>query len=499
MDSILLDRYQILQSLNSGGFGETFLAIDLQSANQKKVVLKSLKSNHHEITPEISEKLFLKEASVLEELGSNCTQIPSLYAYISQENKYYLVQEYIEGKNLLELGIITSSQCISILSSLLDTLEYIHKKNIIHRDIKPENIIIRQSDRLPVLIDFGAVKETMGSLNTSISSTVPSIVIGTQCFMAPEQSSDRTVFSSDLYALGLSMIYSLTGKLPQEFSSDPITGELEWQDNLEVDLDNNLQKVLTKATQMDIASRYPTAEAMSKDLHFKTSHNVASLYTNNSETFFAQTQENNSPQSLVSTKVATNNNNTTSSVDKDSLEQKKTILIVGLFLTVATLLTYIFVSSNQNNEYQSKLAQIEQQKAEIQAQLAQQLQISEENQTKSQKAEQLRIDVEKKWRREEQLRKQAQKEVKKLRLINSIIGEPENPDKKITGVVGGTPGRKNIRSGPGTNNQIIGRAYTGDTLQIIGGGEKVGNYIWYQIYHPQSNTKGWMASQLVDF
>lgn len=227
MTEILCERYQILNSLGSGGFGETFLAVDLHSPTQRKVVVKALKSVNHNTSSEIIEKLFLKEAQVLEELGQNCPQIPTLYAYFCQDEKYYLVQEYIEGKNLSQLGIVSSDRCLTILTSLLDTLKYVHSKNIIHRDIKPENIIIRDSDGLPVLIDFGAVKETMGSFITSSGSKLSSVVIGTRGFIAPEQSMGRSVFSTDLFALGLTMIYSLTGKYPVELPSNNLTGELE--------------------------------------------------------------------------------------------------------------------------------------------------------------------------------------------------------------------------------------------------------------------------------
>lgn len=125
MENILGDRYKILNQLGSACFGETFLAEDLQTSPPAKVVIKSLKPIHHQTTAEITEKLFRKEASVLKDLGSHCPQIPTLNDYFCQNDHYYLVQEYIEGKNLTQMGIINSEQCLSILSSLLDTLKYI--------------------------------------------------------------------------------------------------------------------------------------------------------------------------------------------------------------------------------------------------------------------------------------------------------------------------------------------------------------------------------------
>ncbi len=222
MNVQLLDRYEIVKSLGSGGFGDTFLAKDTQIPSQKLVVIKRLKpaNANSNTSTELIQKLFEKEASVLEDLGEHNSQIPKLYSYFSNDNEFYLVQEYIQGVSLNEIAPIGSEQAKTILSSLLTTLKYIHSKGIIHRDIKPENIILRDSDHLPVLIDFGAVKETMGVVTLGSGSTVSSVVIGTRGFMAPEQSSGRSVFSTDLYALGLTIIYTLTKKLPVEFSSD---------------------------------------------------------------------------------------------------------------------------------------------------------------------------------------------------------------------------------------------------------------------------------------
>jgi len=174
MVNLLLNRYEIVESLGSGGFGETFLARDLQIPSQRLVVVKKLKPANasQNTSTELIAQLFEKEAAVLEELGNDCSQIPKLYSYFSDNDEFYLVQEYIKGKSLSTVGMIGTEQAKTILSSLLNTLKYIHSKGIIHRDIKPENIILRDGaprsgslrDHLPVLIDFGAVKETMGMM-----------------------------------------------------------------------------------------------------------------------------------------------------------------------------------------------------------------------------------------------------------------------------------------------------------------------------------------------
>ena len=128
MANLLLNRYEIVDSLGSGGFGETFLARDTQMQSQRLVVVKKLKPANasQNTSTDLIATLFEKEAAVLEELGNHSSQIPKLHSYFSENDEFYLVQEYIEGKSLSQVGAIGTEQAKTILSSLLNTLKYIH-------------------------------------------------------------------------------------------------------------------------------------------------------------------------------------------------------------------------------------------------------------------------------------------------------------------------------------------------------------------------------------
>ena len=350
MNTISLDRYQLLHSLGSGEFGETFLATDLHSPTQKKVVIKSLKPFHNQSSSEIIEKLFLREVSVLEDLGSHSTQIPTLDAYFCHDNQYYLVQEYIEGKNITELGVISSQQCCSILLSLLDTLKYVHSKNIIHRNIKPENIIIRDRDQLPVLTDFGAIKETMGHYVISTDSTLSSVVVMTRGFMAPEQSAGRAVFSTDIYALGLTMIYTLTGKLPIELPTHNITGELDWQ-SFVPNLDDQLRTVLEKSTKLEISKRYPTVEDMYKDLH-QTSSNTVKV-----KPVVSNQPPEITPSSSNTSKTVVSFTETVKQEKKSSSYNSRVIILVSILIFLGVLGGFFLIQQKQLAKMEARLEQ----------------------------------------------------------------------------------------------------------------------------------------------
>ncbi|NEP39623.1 MAG: serine/threonine protein kinase, partial [Okeania sp. SIO2H7] len=187
-----------------------------------------------------------------------------LYQYSEFEGEFYLVQEWIDGVTLKEKvggeGKLNESLVIEILIGVLKVLDYVHSKGKIHRDIKPENIILRSADGLPVLIDFGAVKEELKtvSLNNQESRT---IAIGTPGYVANEQMAGRPVSSSDLYALGLTAIYLLTGKNPNDLFFDLTTSKFVWRNEV-LSVSSEFGDILDKAIEDEAKDRYSSARQM---------------------------------------------------------------------------------------------------------------------------------------------------------------------------------------------------------------------------------------------
>ena len=266
--SLLNNRYQILETLGQGGFGSTYLAEDTHLPSRRRCVIKQLKlMAQTEAKQTIIRERFEREAAVLETLGQQQPQIPELHAYFCEAGEFYLVQEWIQGETLTQHvqrhGLWDSVTVQHLLQQILPVLDYVHGCYIIHRDIKPDNIILRVPDGLPVLIDFGAVKEAVQS--DSDLPTMSSVVIGTPGFMASEQAAGRPTYSSDLYSLALTSLFLLSGKSPQDIPSDPSSGDLKWREVLAevgVSLPQSLLSVFDRALSFHPRDRFATASQM---------------------------------------------------------------------------------------------------------------------------------------------------------------------------------------------------------------------------------------------
>ncbi len=264
--TLLNNRYQVIQVLGAGGFGETFLAEDTHMPSRRQCVIKQLKPIANDPqTYQMIQQRFEREAATLEYLGKSSDQIPELYAYFSENGQFYLVQEWIHGETLREVvqakGYETETTVRGILLSLLPVLDYIHSKGIIHRDIKPDNIILRSVDGKPVLIDFGAVKETIRSVVSSAKYPTQSMVIGTPGYMPSEQAIGRPVYATDIYSLGVTAIYLLTGKSPHELETNQQTGEILWHYHAP-QVSPHLAEVINQAIKPHASDRYTTASKM---------------------------------------------------------------------------------------------------------------------------------------------------------------------------------------------------------------------------------------------
>ncbi|MBW4647336.1 MAG: serine/threonine protein kinase [Kastovskya adunca ATA6-11-RM4] len=231
---VLRDRYRIQRQLGQNAGRRTLLALDLHT--QKLVVLKILSFNSGFRWEDL--KLFEREAETLKSLSH-----PAIPRYLDffeldlpAQRGFVLVQTYIDAISLQEWikrgRTLSGDEVKHIAKALLNVLSYLHNRNpaVIHRDIKPSNILLK-GDRSAhkvgklYLIDFGSVQTAVREIGTMTT-------VGTYGYMPPEQFSGRAFPASDLYSLGATLIYLVTGTHPADLLQEDLQLQFEPVTNL---------------------------------------------------------------------------------------------------------------------------------------------------------------------------------------------------------------------------------------------------------------------------
>jgi tetratricopeptide (TPR) repeat protein/tRNA A-37 threonylcarbamoyl transferase component Bud32 len=272
LNKILVGRYSLLKLLSSGTSTETYLAEDIHLPDRPQCIVKQLRTQSLDPdTLKVARQLFQTEARVLDVLGAH-ERIPRLLAHFEENQQFYIVQECIEGQDLaqeLSSGLKwNESQAIACLQDVLPILQFVHQQNTIHRDINPQNLIRRSDSQAGTnrssfaLIGFGAVKEITTS--TTIQQVHPT-PIGAPGYIPVEQIMGKPRFSSDIYALGMTIIYALTGTLPGKFPEDPQSGEIMWRQGTQVS--DRTAAILDKMVRAHFRDRYQNTNEVIDDLN----------------------------------------------------------------------------------------------------------------------------------------------------------------------------------------------------------------------------------------
>ncbi|WP_017654207.1 serine/threonine-protein kinase [Fortiea contorta] len=293
---IINKRYRIIRQLGQGGFGRTYLAAD-ENQSQQQCVLK-------EFAPQVEEKqdlqkakeLFEREANVLKKLQH--PQIPRFHSSFSEKlngkDLFFLVQDYIEGDNYYQLlaqrqsqrQAFSEAEVITLLQNILPVLSYLHSQDVVHRDISPDNLILRRSDNLPVLIDFGGVKQLPASQGLWLTKLgVNHTLLGKKGYAPEEQlRQGKAFYSSDLYSLAVTSLVLLTGKEPQHLY-DSYQGLWLW--GKEIKVTPQLETVLKKMLAYKPSDRYQNAAQVLKSLPSANSFKPANPYVTRIKTMVA--------------------------------------------------------------------------------------------------------------------------------------------------------------------------------------------------------------------
>jgi outer membrane protein assembly factor BamB/tRNA A-37 threonylcarbamoyl transferase component Bud32 len=253
----LVDRYVIQEVVGIGGMGSVYRARDLHFPNVVKLVAVKEMINQAP-DPLIRATIvqnFEREANILATLSH--PSIPRIYDYFSEDNRSYLVLEFIHGKDLERIindtqGFLSEEQVLSWAIQLCDVLSFLHAHKpdpIIFRDMKPSNVMVNQTNHI-ILVDFGIAKP----FQTGQKGTM----IGTEGYSPPEQYRGEATTLADVYALGATMHHALTRRDPRieppfSFSERPVR-----KINPAVTLE--IETVINTALQYNSKDRFPTIE-----------------------------------------------------------------------------------------------------------------------------------------------------------------------------------------------------------------------------------------------
>lgn len=251
----LQGRYQIVNPLGQGGMGTVYIARDLRLASRPCVVKKLRDEFFREEDRLKALSMFEREAHVLSQL-----QHPNIVAvldYFEEDGSYFLVMEYVEGKDLSSLLKLrgqpfSEEQVIEWASQICDVLDYLHGHDpaVIYRDLKPSNIMLDVKGRIK-LVDFGIARpfDPSGEGTHVVSAG----------YSPPEQYWGDAHVYSDTYSLGATMHFLLT-------NSDPTPLNVSIPKNFKPEVSDGLSAIVQKATQQNAMDRYQTAVDLKDDL-----------------------------------------------------------------------------------------------------------------------------------------------------------------------------------------------------------------------------------------
>ena len=248
-----LGNYIIESLVGSGGMAVVFRGRQL-SLN-RPVAIKILPKKF--LKKRLFVERFESEAAVL--AGLNHPNIVSVIDRGREEDVYFIVMEFVEGKSLKDLiarkGRLTPEQILPIVQQVLAGLEYAHRRGVVHRDVKPGNVIINPEEVVK-LADFGLAH--LAKEQGGLDMTRENQGMGTVKYMAPEQLDDPRFLDgrADLYSLGVCLYEMLTGRLP--------LGAFKMPSEVDPSLDSRWDDIILRALRMEPDERFGSAEEMAR-------------------------------------------------------------------------------------------------------------------------------------------------------------------------------------------------------------------------------------------
>lgn len=255
-------RYEIVSAIGSGGQAVVYAAIQREMSLDRPVVLKEFVLPSYagvKVRKRVLENI-QRESQILKDLQH--PNIVKLLDFFVEDERAYLVLEQITGRTLKQLveegGPFKEVDAISFALQMTSILSFLHsrKPQVVHRDFTPDNLMLGHGDILK-LIDFN-VAQHLESMSTHA-------VVGKHSYIPPEQFQGETTQQSDIYAMGATLFFLLTGKDPEPISVSRLK-------EARMDVSDELDAIVAKATATDTAYRYVSCEEIKRELETLRKH-----------------------------------------------------------------------------------------------------------------------------------------------------------------------------------------------------------------------------------
>jgi serine/threonine protein kinase len=347
---IIGSHYQIVKVLGQGGFGIVYLVKDLHKLGEllvvKELFAKEFSFRKRESTMVINQSNMVhifkkikedikKEVTILSKISN--PNIVKAYGYFEENETIYSIMEFIEGKDLelflQEHGPFNENETQELLKQLIHGLKPIHKKNIIHRDIKPNNII-RTPEGIYKIIDFSSNKQYVDGKTTTITSYQNPI------YTAPELMQKKTVIGefSDIYALGMTLIRTLSSDEKMPNITDRFIDDTEFQEAIDtLWIKDAFSNIIHKMVELNYKDRFQRLEEI--EILLDNKGDVKNIETTSTTTqdLSQEQDENLNPKK---NKIDETNENTTLPIDSKTQNEKKPLGIFSI-LTLLGILSIV--------------------------------------------------------------------------------------------------------------------------------------------------------------
>lgn len=338
LGTILHDSILIGKVIGDGGFGITYIGLDLNL--EKKVAVKEFFMNGYcgrntqvsldvltegkEKTEifETNKKKYIEEARILAKFSDE-PSVVTVNRFFKENNTAYIVMEYVEGKSLKdyvsENGTLGVNETLSNIVPVMNALDRMHSQHIYHRDISPDNIILNKNHGMKIL-DFGSAREKLEEYKTMT-------VVLKRAYSPIEQYETHGNQGpwTDIYSLCATMYYCITGKTPDSAHDRFMNDSMPTAHEINPSCDEKISEIIEKGMQVDAEERYQSIEELKSDL----SEYAGSLNLELEKTSAAEPGKDNSK-----------------SKNKDHFViKKKTVKILAALIAGIALLSVILISS----------------------------------------------------------------------------------------------------------------------------------------------------------